>query len=125
MTGYDYYKFKLLRTAARLRSALASVVDLIDWLSPCCCSDEMITGVCFYLGEDWVLFWGDAKLAVEGVVPHFLHIVPVGDDSVLDGMFNLQNTAFLLSLITDVDFLLVESNHDTWYLGSADDCRED
>merc|ERR1712035_256021 len=38
------------------------------------------------LGEEGgVLLWGDSELVVEGVVPDLLHIVPVGDDTVLDG----------------------------------------
>merc|ERR1711884_535732 len=34
--------------------------------------------------EDGLLLGGDTELVVEGVVPDLLHVIPVGDDSVLD-----------------------------------------
>jgi hypothetical protein len=34
-----------------------------------------------------VLLGRDTELVVEGVVPDLLHIVPVGDDAVLDRVF--------------------------------------
>ena len=42
--------------------------------------------------EDGVLLGGNAKLVVEGVVPDLLHVVPVGDDSVLNGVLEGQDT---------------------------------
>ena len=39
---------------------------------------------------------------VEGVMPDLLHIVPVGDDSVLNGVLEGQDTSLGLSLITNV-----------------------
>ena len=35
---------------------------------------------------------GDSQLVVEGVMPHFLHVIPVGDNAVLDGILERQNT---------------------------------
>merc|ERR1712186_300946 len=35
--------------------------------------------------EDGLLLGGNTELVVEGVVPDLLHVVPVGDDSMLDG----------------------------------------
>merc|ERR1719195_705753 len=34
--------------------------------------------------EDGLLLWGNTELIVEGVVPDLLHVVPVGDDTVLN-----------------------------------------
>ena len=34
----------------------------------------------------------DSQLVVEGVVPDLLHVVPVGDDAVLDGVFQREDT---------------------------------
>ena len=34
----------------------------------------------------------DSQLVGEGVVPDLLHVVPVGDDSVLDGVFQGEDT---------------------------------
>ena len=39
------------------------------------------------LGQEYGVFlWGDSQLIVEGVMPDFLHVIPVGDDSVLNGV---------------------------------------
>ena len=37
--------------------------------------------------QDGMLFGRNSEFVVEGVVPDLLHVVPVGDDSVLDGVF--------------------------------------
>ena len=42
--------------------------------------------------EDGVLLRGDTELVVEGVVPDLLHVVPVGDDTVLNGVFQGEDT---------------------------------
>lgn len=55
------------------------------------------------LGEqDGVLLGGDTKLVVEGVVPNLLHVVPVGNDTVLNGVSQGKDTTLGLCLITDV-----------------------
>merc|ERR1719356_631665 len=43
--------------------------------------------------EDWVLLGGNAELVVEGVVPDLLHVVPVGDDAVLDGVLQREDSS--------------------------------
>jgi hypothetical protein len=40
------------------------------------------------------------------VMPDLLHVVPVGHDSVLDGVFESQDTSLGLGLVTDVRVLL-------------------
>merc|ERR1719249_95191 len=42
--------------------------------------------------EDRLLLWGNTELVVEGVVPDLLHVVPVGDDSVLDRVLQGEDT---------------------------------
>ena len=39
-----------------------------------------------------MLLGGDTQLVVEGVVPDLLHVVPVGDDAVLDGVLQGEDT---------------------------------
>ena len=39
-----------------------------------------------------MLLGGDTQLIVEGVVPDLLHVVPVGDDTVLNGVLQSQDT---------------------------------
>ena len=45
------------------------------------------------LGEqDGMLLWSDAEFVVEGVVPNLLHVIPVGDNTVLDGVLEGKDT---------------------------------
>merc|ERR1719464_66467 len=43
--------------------------------------------------EDGVLLRCNTELIVEGVMPDFLHVIPVGDNTVLDGVFEGENTS--------------------------------
>ena len=53
------------------------------------------------LGEQHGMLLGrDTELVVEGVMPDLLHVVPVGDDTVLNGVLEGQNTTLRLGLIT-------------------------
>ena len=42
--------------------------------------------------EDRVFLRCDTEFIVEGVMPNFLHVIPVGDNAVLDGVFESENT---------------------------------
>lgn len=47
----------------------------------------LLLGVHSRVGEkDGMFFWCDAELIVESVIPDFLHVVPVADDSAFDGV---------------------------------------
>merc|ERR1719206_1226433 len=82
-------------------------------------------GVQWGFGEkNWVLFWGHTELIVEGVMPDFLHIVPVGDNSVFDGVLQGQDTSLALSFISNVRVLLSHTDHDTLVTGSTNDRGE-
>merc|ERR1712128_257698 len=52
--------------------------------------------------EDGLLLGGNTELIVEGVVPNLLHIVPVGDDSVLNGVLEGEDTPLGLGLVTNI-----------------------
>jgi len=89
-----------------------------------------LLSVCFgvegsFSQEDGVFLGGYTELVVEGVMPNLLHIVPVGDDTVLDGVLQGQDTSLALGFITDVGVLLSHADHDTLMTGSSDDGRED
>jgi len=78
------------------------------------------------LGEEgWALLWGDSELVVVGVVPDLLHIVPVGDDTVLDWVLQGEDTSLGLSLVSDVAVLLAHTDHDTLVSWSTNDGWED
>merc|ERR1740128_821345 len=72
-----------------------------------------------------LLLGGNAELVVKGVMPDLLHIVPVGDDSVLDGVLQGEDTSLGLGLVTDVGVLLSHTDHDSLVVGTADDGGED
>jgi hypothetical protein len=69
--------------------------------------------------KNWVLLRGDTKLIVESVMPDFLHIIPVGDNTVFNGVSQCENTTLRLCLIADIGVLLTHSNHDTMMARTA------
>ena len=75
--------------------------------------------------ENWVLIWGDSKLYVESVVPDLLHIIPVLDDTVLNWVRDLENTSLLLSLVSEILVLALNTDENVEVLGSSDDGGED
>ncbi|KGL73103.1 hypothetical protein N309_08917, partial [Tinamus guttatus] len=62
--------------------------------------------------EGGVLLRGHAQLVVEGVVPNLLHVVPVCDDAVFNGVLQGQDTPLALSFIPYVGVLLTHTHHD-------------
>merc|ERR1712156_1323922 len=75
--------------------------------------------------EDGLLLRGNTELVVEGVMPDLLHVVPVGDDSVLHGVLQGEDTPLGLGLVTDIGVLLSHTDHDTLVAGAADNGGED
>lgn len=75
--------------------------------------------------EDGVLLRGHTELVVEGVMPDLLHIIPVADDTMLDGVLEGQDTPLGLRLVADVGVLLAHSDHDTSVARAADNAGED
>merc|ERR1719187_429986 len=71
--------------------------------------------------EDGLFLRGNAELIVEGVMPDLLHIIPVGDDSVLNGVLEGEDTSLGLGLVTDIGILLSHTDHHTLVAGTADD----
>jgi len=60
-----------------------------------------------------VLLRGYSQLVVESVVPDLLHVIPVGDNAVLNGILQGQDTSFALGFITNVAVFLAHTNHHT------------
>merc|ERR1712226_1450085 len=75
--------------------------------------------------EDGLLLWGNTELIVEGVVPDLLHVVPAGDDTVLNGVLQGEDTPLGLGLVTDVGVLLSPTDHDSLVAGTSNDGGED
>merc|ERR1711892_1636254 len=61
--------------------------------------------------EDGPFLWGNTELIVEGVVPDLLHIIPVGDDSVLNGVLEGKDTSLGLCFISNIGILLSHTDH--------------
>merc|ERR1712174_85937 len=75
--------------------------------------------------EDGLLLRGNTEFIVEGVVPDLLHIIPVGDDSVLNGVLQGEDTSLGLSLISNIGILLSHTDHDTLVAGTSNNGEED
>mmetsp|Transcript_2869 Transcript_2869/g.10939 ORF Transcript_2869/g.10939 Transcript_2869/m.10939 type:complete len:211 (-) Transcript_2869:132-764(-) len=74
--------------------------------------------------ENRMLLWGHSELIVEGVMPDLLHIVPVGNHTVLNWIFKLKDSSFRLGFVTYEAVLCVHAHHDTWVLWSSNNGRE-
>ncbi|KFP29797.1 hypothetical protein N325_12372, partial [Colius striatus] len=59
-----------------------------------------------------VLLRGHTQLIVEGVVPDLLHVIPVCDDAVFNGVLQGQDTSLALGFISYVGVLLTHTHHD-------------
>jgi hypothetical protein len=98
---------------------------------------SVLLGVEGSLGEEnGVFLRSDSELVVESVMPDLLHVVPVGNDTVLNGVLQGKDTSLGLSLISgrsaraqasepmslpNVRVLLTHTDHDTLVSGSTDD----
>merc|ERR1712123_488246 len=56
--------------------------------------------------EDGLFLGGNTEFIVEGVMPDLLHIIPVGDDSMLNGVLEGKDTSLGLCLISNIGILL-------------------
>merc|ERR1719281_2275171 len=56
--------------------------------------------------EDRLLLRGNTEFIVEGVMPDLLHIIPVGDDTVLNGVLEGEDTPLGLGLVSNIGVLL-------------------
>merc|ERR1739838_779346 len=75
--------------------------------------------------EDGLFLRGNTELIVEGVVPDLLHIIPVGDDSVLNGVLEGKDTSLGLCLISNIGILLSHTDHPTLVAGTSNNGGED
>merc|ERR1719289_304881 len=56
--------------------------------------------------EDGLFLGGNTELVVEGVVPDLLHVIPVGDDTVLNGVLQGEDTSLGLGFVSNIGILL-------------------
>merc|ERR1711936_121876 len=75
--------------------------------------------------KDRLFLRGNTKFIVEGVVPDLLHIIPVGDDSMLNWVLEGKDTSLGLSLISNIGILLSHTDHHTLVARTANNGWED
>merc|ERR1719486_819298 len=75
--------------------------------------------------EDGLFLGGNTEFIVEGVMPDLLHIIPVGDDTVFNGVFQGKDTPLGLSFISNIGILLTHTNHHTLVAGTSNNGGED
>merc|ERR1711979_38113 len=75
--------------------------------------------------EDGLLLGGNTEFIVEGVMPDFLHVIPVGDDTVLNGVFQGKDTSLGLSFISNIGVLLSHTDHDALMSWASNNGWED
>eukprot|EP00121_Abeoforma_whisleri_P000955 Awhi_evm1s850 len=63
--------------------------------------------------KNWVFFWSYTKFIVESMMPDFFHIIPIGNDTVFNRVFQGQDTSFGLGFIPDIGIFLSHTNHNT------------
>merc|ERR1719334_598829 len=68
---------------------------------------------------------GNTELVEEGVMPDLLHVIPVGDDSVLYGVLEGEDTPLGLGLVSYIGILLSHTDHHTLVTGATNDGGED
>merc|ERR1739848_620573 len=75
--------------------------------------------------ENRLLLWGNTEFIVEGVMPDLLHIIPVGDDTMFNGVLQGEDTSLGLSFISNIGIFLSHTDHDTLMTGASNDGGED
>merc|ERR1719245_611780 len=75
--------------------------------------------------KDGLLLRGNTEFIVEGVVPDLLHVIPVGDDSMFNGVLEGEDTSLGLGLISNIGILLSHTDHHTLVARTANNGGED
>merc|ERR1719486_1530816 len=75
--------------------------------------------------ENRLLLRGNTEFIVKGVMPDLLHIIPVGDDTMFNWVFQGKDTSLGLSFISNIGILLTHTNHDTLVARATNNGWED
>merc|ERR1711892_924893 len=75
--------------------------------------------------EDGLLLRSNTELIIEGVVPDLLHIIPVGDDSMLNGVLEGKDTSLGLCFISNISVFLSHTDHHSLVAGASNNGGED
>merc|ERR1711923_37436 len=75
--------------------------------------------------KNGLFFWCNTEFVVEGVVPDLLHVIPVGDDSMLNRVLEGEDTSLGLGFISNIGIFLSHTDHHTLVTGTANNGGED
>jgi hypothetical protein len=75
--------------------------------------------------EDGVFLRSNTEFVVEGVMPDLLHVIPVGHNTVFNGVLEGEDTTLGLGFVSNIGVLLAHTNHDTSVARAANDGRKD
>merc|ERR1739848_774454 len=75
--------------------------------------------------EDGLFLRGNTEFIVEGVMPDLLHVIPVGDDTMFNRVFQGKDTSLGLGFISNIGTLLSHTDHDTLVAGTSNNGWED
>merc|ERR1719153_2239442 len=75
--------------------------------------------------EDRLFLRSNTEFIVESVVPYLLHIIPVGDNSMLHWVLESEDTSLGLSFISNIGILLSHTNHHTLVARTSNNGGED
>merc|ERR1712026_187012 len=75
--------------------------------------------------EDGLLLRGNTEFIVESVMPDLLHVIPVGDDTVLNRVLEGKDTPLGLGLVSNIGVLLTHTHHHTLVAGTSNNGGED
>merc|ERR1712099_31759 len=75
--------------------------------------------------EDGLFLWGNTEFIVESVMPDLLHVIPVGDDTVFNWVFEGEDTSLGLGFISNIGVFLTHTNHYTLMAGTTNDRWKD
>jgi len=70
-----------------------------------------------------VLVGSNSKLVVEAVVPYLLHVIPVVNDAVFNGISQFKHSLLGLGFLSDIG-AFIHADHDVLILGSTHDRGE-
>merc|ERR1711931_337468 len=75
--------------------------------------------------EDRLFLRGNTEFIVESVMPDLLHIIPIGDDTVFNGVLQGEDTSLGLSFISNIGILLTHTDHHTLVARTSNNGGED
>merc|ERR1712018_1109476 len=75
--------------------------------------------------EDRLFLRCNTEFIVESVMPDLLHVIPVGDDTMLNRVLECKDTPLGLGLVSNIGVFLTHTHHHTLVAGTSNNGGED